>query len=99
MVVVAVTDKEPVLPPRHRWTRQAVWVRSDAYEIGAATSIVQSDFTPNRLAEELRARMADPARLTGAAAAAKSAGITDAAERLAAIVLSLGKIAVVDGAP
>jgi UDP-N-acetylglucosamine--N-acetylmuramyl-(pentapeptide) pyrophosphoryl-undecaprenol N-acetylglucosamine transferase len=68
-------------------------------EIGAATSIVQSDFTPNRLAEELRARMADPARLTGAAAAAKSAGITDAAERLAAIVLSLGKIAVVDGAP
>ncbi len=32
-VVMAVTDKEPVLPPRHLWMRQAVWVRSDATHI------------------------------------------------------------------
>jgi UDP-N-acetylglucosamine--N-acetylmuramyl-(pentapeptide) pyrophosphoryl-undecaprenol N-acetylglucosamine transferase len=68
-------------------------------EIGAATCIMQPQFSPNRLADELRQRLADPASLTQAAAAAKSAGITDAAERLAALVLSLGKIAVLDGVP
>ncbi|WP_375458719.1 undecaprenyldiphospho-muramoylpentapeptide beta-N-acetylglucosaminyltransferase [uncultured Enterovirga sp.] len=63
-------------------------------EIGAATLITQPDFTPERLAAEIAARLADPSGLTRAAAAAKSAGVTDAAERLAAIVLSLGKIPV-----
>ncbi len=57
--------------------------------IGAATMILQDSFTPERLAEELRARFEDPSRLTEAAAAAKSAGITDAAERLAEAVLQL----------
>jgi UDP-N-acetylglucosamine--N-acetylmuramyl-(pentapeptide) pyrophosphoryl-undecaprenol N-acetylglucosamine transferase len=66
-------------------------------EIGAATVIPQPEFTPDRLVAELRRRFDDPASLTRAAAAAKSAGITDAAERLAAIVLSLGHIAVPDG--
>ncbi len=32
-VVMAVTDKDPEIPPRHRWMRQAVWVRSDATRI------------------------------------------------------------------
>jgi UDP-N-acetylglucosamine--N-acetylmuramyl-(pentapeptide) pyrophosphoryl-undecaprenol N-acetylglucosamine transferase len=66
-------------------------------DIGAAACIMQPDFSPKRLADELCQRLADPASLTPAAAAAKSAGITDAAERLAAIVLSLGKIPVLDG--
>lgn len=59
--------------------------------IGAGTVIPQSEFTPERLAGEIRARFEDPARLTEAAAAAKSAGIADAAERLAAALLGLAR--------
>jgi UDP-N-acetylglucosamine--N-acetylmuramyl-(pentapeptide) pyrophosphoryl-undecaprenol N-acetylglucosamine transferase len=58
-------------------------------DIGAATLIVQDSFTPERLASEIGARLADPSGLTRAAAAAKSAAIRDAAERLAAEVLRL----------
>ena len=57
--------------------------------IGAATVIAQDGFTPARLAAELQRRFEDPALLTSAAAAAKSAGITDAAERLADAVIGL----------
>ena len=55
-------------------------------EAGAATVIYQSDFTPERLAEELRAALRDPARLQAAAAAAKATGVANAAERLADLV-------------
>jgi UDP-N-acetylglucosamine--N-acetylmuramyl-(pentapeptide) pyrophosphoryl-undecaprenol N-acetylglucosamine transferase len=57
--------------------------------IGAALVIPQDGFTPERLAAEIRAFFESPERLTRAAAAAKSAGTTDAAERLAALVLRL----------
>jgi UDP-N-acetylglucosamine--N-acetylmuramyl-(pentapeptide) pyrophosphoryl-undecaprenol N-acetylglucosamine transferase len=70
---------------------QAANARSLA-AIGAAIVIPQPDFTPKRLATELRVRLDEPTCLTEAAAAAKSAGITDASERLAAIVMSLGHI-------
>jgi UDP-N-acetylglucosamine--N-acetylmuramyl-(pentapeptide) pyrophosphoryl-undecaprenol N-acetylglucosamine transferase len=72
---------------------QAANARSLA-EIGAATVIQQPDFTPERLAAEIAARLADPSGLTGAAHAAKSAGVLDAAERLASVVLTLAKIPV-----
>src|SRR3954447_9540159 len=55
--------------------------------IGAATPIPQSAFTPERLANEIAARLENPESLTKAAEVAKSAGIADAAERLAAAVL------------
>jgi UDP-N-acetylglucosamine--N-acetylmuramyl-(pentapeptide) pyrophosphoryl-undecaprenol N-acetylglucosamine transferase len=55
--------------------------------IGAATVIPQPEFTPERLAGEIMARLENPERLTKEAEAAKSAGIADAAERLAAAVL------------
>ncbi|WP_311276637.1 undecaprenyldiphospho-muramoylpentapeptide beta-N-acetylglucosaminyltransferase [Methylobacterium sp. WCS2018Hpa-22] len=55
--------------------------------IGAALAIQQSAFTPDRLTAELLDLFTDPAKLTAAAAAAKSAGIHDAAERLADVVL------------
>ncbi|HEX2552778.1 MAG TPA: undecaprenyldiphospho-muramoylpentapeptide beta-N-acetylglucosaminyltransferase [Microvirga sp.] len=58
--------------------------------IGAATMILQDAFTPERLADELKTRFEDSSRLTKGASAAKSAGITDAAERLADAVLALG---------
>jgi UDP-N-acetylglucosamine--N-acetylmuramyl-(pentapeptide) pyrophosphoryl-undecaprenol N-acetylglucosamine transferase len=58
-------------------------------EIGAAAVIPQAEFTPERLAAELERRLDDPAGLTRAASAAKSAGRADAAERLADAVLDL----------
>lgn len=54
---------------------------------GAVDVVPQTDFTPDMLAEKLRAALADPAGLTARAAAAKSAGILDAADRLADLVL------------
>ena len=70
---------------------QAANARSLA-EIGAATVIPQGEFTPERLAAEIMARIADPLRLEQAAAAAKAAGIADAAERLAALVVHTARI-------
>jgi UDP-N-acetylglucosamine--N-acetylmuramyl-(pentapeptide) pyrophosphoryl-undecaprenol N-acetylglucosamine transferase len=58
-------------------------------DIDAATVIAQDQFTPERLAGEIKARLEDPDGLTRAASAAKSAGVADAAERLAQAVLQL----------
>lgn len=55
-------------------------------DIGAADVVIQSDFTPERVAALLSLRLAEPEKLTSAADAAKSAGIPDAGERLAALV-------------
>ena len=60
--------------------------------IEAAVVIPQTEFTPERLAGEIAARLAEPGLLTNAAAAAKSAGIPDAAERLAAAVAELARL-------
>ena len=54
---------------------------------GGAMMILQSDFSPRRLAAELSTLLAEPHRLTAMAQAAKSAGIPDAADRLARLVL------------
>ncbi|KQT07285.1 UDP-N-acetylglucosamine--N-acetylmuramyl-(pentapeptide) pyrophosphoryl-undecaprenol N-acetylglucosamine transferase [Methylobacterium sp. Leaf399] len=56
--------------------------------IGAALTIPQGSFTPDRLTAELVDLFGTPAKLTAAAAAAKSAGIHDAAERLADVVIA-----------
>lgn len=56
---------------------------------GAAIVLPQTEFTPERLAGEIRSFFQEPGRLTKAAAAAHSASITDAAERLAHAVLQL----------
>jgi len=58
-------------------------------DIGAALMLPQTEFTPERLAQELARRLGDADGLTKAAQAAKSAGIPDAAERLADLVMSL----------
>lgn len=56
---------------------------------GGALVVRQSEFTPVWLAAELQRRLSDPAGLTRAAEAAKSAGVPDAAERLARLVLEV----------
>lgn len=68
-------------------------------DIGAATVILQPEFTPERVAEQIARHLADPAGLATAAAAAKSAGVVDAAERLADVVLNLAGFGVSEATP
>src|SRR5882757_9266334 len=56
-------------------------------QAGGAIVLAQQDFTPQRLAREIATLAADPARLSAMAAGAKSAGVLDAADRLADLVL------------
>ena len=61
-------------------------------DAGGAVRIVQAEFTPERLAREIVALAAEPARLVAMAARAKSAGTVDAAERLADLVMKTAGI-------
>lgn len=56
---------------------------------GAATLIPQSEFDGAQLRDAILSALADPSGLTQAAAAAKSAGIPDAAQRLALQIAQL----------
>jgi len=56
---------------------------------GAATVIRQPEFTPERLAQLLRFALDDAESLNAAARAAKAAGVADAAERLADLVMEI----------
>ena len=58
----------------------------------AALRIVQADFTPDRLAAEISALAAEPARLAAMAARARSVGRLDGAERLADLVMKVAGI-------
>ena len=57
-----------------------------------AVRIVQGDFSPDRLASEISAFAAEPARLTAMAANARGVGRLDAAERLADLVAKVAGI-------
>jgi UDP-N-acetylglucosamine--N-acetylmuramyl-(pentapeptide) pyrophosphoryl-undecaprenol N-acetylglucosamine transferase len=59
---------------------------------GGAIVLKQDDFTPERLAAEIAALAADPGSLSAMAAGAKSAGVLDAAERLADLVLRVANV-------
>lgn len=58
-------------------------------DVGAAAVMLQKDFTPDRLAEELARILRDPSHLPERAAAARSMGEPAGAERLADLVLTL----------
>ena len=60
--------------------------------VDGALRIPQTEFTPARLAAEISAFAAEPARLTEMAAAARSVGRLDAAERLADLVMKVAGI-------
>lgn len=59
---------------------------------GAVTVIRQADFTAERVAGEIAAAFADPEGLTRRAGAAKSAGVPDAAARLADLVMATAQL-------
>ena len=61
-------------------------------KVNGALRIAQADFTPDRLAAEISALAAEPARLAAMATAAGSAGRLDAAERLADLVMKVAGI-------
>jgi len=59
---------------------------------GGAIVLKQDDFAPARLADAVAAVAADADRLSAMAAGAKSAGVLDAAERLADLVLRVAGV-------
>jgi UDP-N-acetylglucosamine--N-acetylmuramyl-(pentapeptide) pyrophosphoryl-undecaprenol N-acetylglucosamine transferase len=61
-------------------------------QAGGALRIVQGEFTVDRLASEISALAAEPAKLAGMAQAARNAGRLDAAERLADLVVKVAGI-------
>ncbi len=61
-------------------------------QAGGALRIAQGEFTPDRLATEISALAAEPARLAAMASAARGAGRLDAAERLADLVVKVAGI-------
>ena len=58
---------------------------------GGAVVAPQAEFTPERLAAIVREALAAPAKLAASAEAAKTAGVPDAAERLADLVLEVAR--------
>jgi UDP-N-acetylglucosamine--N-acetylmuramyl-(pentapeptide) pyrophosphoryl-undecaprenol N-acetylglucosamine transferase len=61
-------------------------------QVNGALRIPQTEFTPDRLAAEISALAAEPARLTAMATAARTVGRLDAAERLADLVAKVAGI-------
>ncbi|MCO5130897.1 MAG: undecaprenyldiphospho-muramoylpentapeptide beta-N-acetylglucosaminyltransferase [Xanthobacteraceae bacterium] len=61
-------------------------------DAGGAIRIPQAEFTPDRLAAEISALAADPARLEAMASAARGIGKPDAAERLADLVMKVAGV-------
>lgn len=59
---------------------------------GGAIRIPQAEFTPDRLAAEISALAADPARLSAMATGARTVGKLDAAERLADLAVKVAGI-------
>jgi UDP-N-acetylglucosamine--N-acetylmuramyl-(pentapeptide) pyrophosphoryl-undecaprenol N-acetylglucosamine transferase len=59
--------------------------------VGGAIVVAQQDFTPQWLAAALAKAQQDPAELRRRAALARSVGVSDAAERLADLVLKLAR--------
>jgi len=61
-------------------------------QAGGAVRIAQADFSPDRLAAEIANLAANPEQLRTLAAAARSVGRLDAAERLADLVVKVAKL-------
>jgi len=61
-------------------------------KVGGALRIPQAEFTSDRLAAEFSALAAEPAKLTAMAAAARTVGRLDAAQRLADLVMKVAGI-------
>lgn len=87
---LAVIGRPSILVPLpHALDQDQAANAAELAKFGSAEVFRQSDFTPEALAARISDLAADPAQLTARAAAAKSVGIADAAERLADLVLGV----------
>jgi UDP-N-acetylglucosamine--N-acetylmuramyl-(pentapeptide) pyrophosphoryl-undecaprenol N-acetylglucosamine transferase len=85
---LAVIGRPSILVPLPGSLDQDQAANADSLaRIGAAIVMPQKNFTPEALAVRLEALIRHPSELTDSSRAAKSAGIPDAAARLAALVL------------
>jgi UDP-N-acetylglucosamine--N-acetylmuramyl-(pentapeptide) pyrophosphoryl-undecaprenol N-acetylglucosamine transferase len=90
---LSAIGRPAILVPLPHALDQDQFVNSGVLEqAGGAIRLEQRDFTPEHLASEIMALAGDPGRLARMAQAAKSAGILDAAERLADLVLKVAGI-------
>jgi UDP-N-acetylglucosamine--N-acetylmuramyl-(pentapeptide) pyrophosphoryl-undecaprenol N-acetylglucosamine transferase len=91
--LAAIGRPSVLVPLAHAIDQDQLANASALAATGGALLIRQSDFTAERLAEELARLLADPARLSAMAAAAKGVGRVDAAERLADEVMRVAGLA------
>ena len=84
---LAAIGRPSILVPRPGAIDQDQFANAGVLQqAGGAIRIAQSEFTPDRLASEISALAAEPARLINMANAARAVGKLDAAERLADLV-------------
>jgi len=87
---LAVIGRASVLVPFPHALDQDQAANAAALAASGGTIVApQPEFTPERLASILRGALAAPEKLAAQAAAAKSVGVPDAAERLADVVLEV----------
>jgi UDP-N-acetylglucosamine--N-acetylmuramyl-(pentapeptide) pyrophosphoryl-undecaprenol N-acetylglucosamine transferase len=85
---LAALGRPAVLVPLPHALDQDQFANAKVLEAAAGAILLRQDaFTPERLAREIAALAADPARLSATAAGARSAGAPDAAARLADLVM------------
>jgi UDP-N-acetylglucosamine--N-acetylmuramyl-(pentapeptide) pyrophosphoryl-undecaprenol N-acetylglucosamine transferase len=87
---LAAVGRPAILVPLPHALDQDQFANADVLErAGGAIRLTQDAFTPQRLAAEIAALAGAPQRLAAMAAAAKSLGRLDAADRLADLVLTV----------
>jgi UDP-N-acetylglucosamine--N-acetylmuramyl-(pentapeptide) pyrophosphoryl-undecaprenol N-acetylglucosamine transferase len=81
-----------VVPLPHALDQDQLANASVLEKAGGAIRIDQGQFTPERLASDIAMLAGEPAKLASMAAAAKSAGTIDAADRLATLVMKVASV-------
>jgi UDP-N-acetylglucosamine--N-acetylmuramyl-(pentapeptide) pyrophosphoryl-undecaprenol N-acetylglucosamine transferase len=90
--LAAIGRPSILVPLPHALDQDQLANASVLHRAGGAILLSQDDFTPEQLAGEIVRLAAAPDRLASMAAAAKSTGATDAAERLAELVLRVAGV-------
>jgi UDP-N-acetylglucosamine--N-acetylmuramyl-(pentapeptide) pyrophosphoryl-undecaprenol N-acetylglucosamine transferase len=84
---LAAIGRPAILVPLPHALDQDQWANAGVLaQVGGAIRLRQDDFTPAQLAAEIGALASAPQKLVAMAAAARSQGVVDAAERLAELV-------------
>ncbi|HYS48775.1 MAG TPA: glycosyltransferase, partial [Xanthobacteraceae bacterium] len=90
--VAAIGRPAILVPLPHALDQDQLANATVLMKAGGAVLLRQDALTPERLAAEIAALAADPARLAAMAAGARSAGVPDAAAQLADLVLRVANL-------